>query len=546
MYGYGYRFSEVKLPAIDPVKEDATISEPKKVDLARRPVVQTSLGCHVSGFAMPSPCPHDPDTMVAGVLKRFLTKPPTADNDMLEALSLFVDDWLATNLVPLAPDTDLSVETWLSKTNYPEWRRKDLLEQWRACRDIYDPKFESCSCFQKRETYPAYKHARAINARHDVFKCRFGPIAKAIEEVVYTHPSFIKHVPVRDRPEYIKNMLYRDGAKYYATDYTSFEAQFTKDIMSSVEMKLYSYMCQHLPQSHEMELIGEVLTGRNVCKFKNFVVEVDATRMSGEMVTSLGNGFSNLMFMLFMCKWKGCTGVSGVVEGDDGLFAITGSAPTKEDFSALGLNIKMETHHSLSTASFCGIIFDDVDMANVTSPLDELVNFGWTCGRYERSKQSKLKSLLRCKALSLAYQYPGCPILQSLAQYGLRVTRSHDIRKVLAGRSFNQWERDQLVSMLKDERGVPFKPVGMRTRLLVEERYGIPVSVQLSIEQSLDAMTELQVLDFPILSSICPRDWSHYWDTYCRPMSPKSVDLEYPGSLAPKVFDTPWEVASAE
>jgi len=521
-------------------KEGATMSETiRPVDLDLRPVVQVSLGCHIKGAAMPHACPQDTDTMKAGTRKRVSIKPPPPDKIKFSGLKPFVLRWLKKHLTPLSPDTDTSVETWLKECPYPMYRKQELLKLFLEVLDPADPRYTKVKSFMKDEVYPTYKHARAINSRHDYFKCRVGPIFKAIEKVIYANPHFIKHVPVKDRANYIFNMLFVPGAKYIATDYTAFESLFTKELMESCEFLLYDYMTQKLPCHDEfMQLCRTILAGENECYFRDFKITVPATRMSGEMCTSLGNGFSNLMLMLYVLESTGCTDVDGVVEGDDGLFRFRGRIPTQAEFEALGLRLKMEVHDSLETASFCGLVFDLEDKLVVTDPLEVLMSFGWTTRRYARSSNSTLKILLRAKSLSLAYQYPGCPIIQSLAKYGLRCTRGIQIGRVLEGSGLNMWEREQLQEAVRH--GHCFREVPTGTRHLVERLYGITVEQQRSLEKYLDSLEELMPLDLGALDMLFKPDWTHYFNSYSTKKTLNDPTLERPGQVWPKIGTREW------
>lgn len=495
--------------------------------------MQVGLGCHVDGVALPQPCPRDPATMRAGVMKRFARKCPQSDPQLMGRFRLFVKKWITENLNPLSPTVDTSIERWLEHTSYPLWRKQELLKKWEEFTHLDDPskKYKWCKSFMKDETYVSFKHARGINSRSDEFKCIVGPVFKLIEEEVYKVHHFIKHVPVADRPRVISERLDKLGAKFMATDYTAFESLFTQELMESCEFELYYYMTQHLNLHNDfMEICHEILGGTNTCVYKTFVVSLMSTRMSGEMCTSLGNGFTNLMVMLFLCQEAGCTEIDGYVEGDDGIFSMVGTPPSSADFAKLGLIIKIELHDRLSTASFCGIIFDEFDKINVTDPREVLASVGWTSARYARAKQSKLKTLLRCKGLSLAHQYPGCPIISSLAQYCLRVTRSHDVRAILEkDRRLTMWEREQLILALKDEKNIRKVATPMATRLLVEEKFDVPVEIQLSIEKYLDSLDELTVLQIPIFRDICPREWGEYFDMYTGGVQKRlAPELDYP------------------
>ncbi len=545
VYAYGYRYREVPLPGL--LKDGKLNIKPGSVigatmgdpDLEVRPIVQVSLGCHAQGIALPHPCPQDVDTMKAGTAKRFAIRTPPVDPELLMKFRRFVKRWIHHNLTPLSPDEDVSIETWLEHCPYPAYRKKELLELFYSVLDPSDPRYYKCKSFMKDETYPTYKHARAINSRHDYFKCRVGPIFKAIEKVVYKHPSFIKHVPVKDRAKYIFDMLFVPGAKYIATDYTAFESLFVKELMEACEFELYDYMTSKLPCHAEfMDLCYGVLAGSNECQFKHFKTTVPATRMSGEMCTSLGNGFSNLMFMLFTLSENGCSDVEGVIEGDDGLFRFRGPVPTEAQFARLGLMIKMEVHDRLETASFCGLVFDLEDKRVVTNPLEVAAAFGWTSRRYARSGNSTLKVLLRAKSLSLAYQYPGCPIIQSLAHYGLRMTRGIQVKRVLEGHGLNMWERDQLSEAVRH--GHTWVEVGQRTRLLVEELYGVTLEEQRRIESYLDNLDQIVPLDLSPILHHFHSDVVSYWNDYVRVLNPKDQDLERPISSWPVVYPREW------
>lgn len=469
---------------------------------------------------LPHPDPGDPDTIWAGVIKRFASRPPVANSARMRRLEKFVRKWLRENLKPLDRMVDLSVPSWLATANYPLWRKAQLQQIHESMEgNVWsNPKIREVKSFMKDEHYPSFKHARAINARSDEFKCIVGPLFHAIEQQVFQHPAFIKKVPVDQRPEYIINRIHRHGATYIATDYTSFESLFTEQLMQSVEFQLYKYMTSNLPENQEFTSIcDEILGGRNVCRFRDFTVEIDATRMSGEMCTSLGNGFANLMFMEFLCEERGATHRVGVVEGDDGLYRVEGNSPTVEDFESLGLKIKLEKHKRLETASFCGLVFDLDDRINVTDPRPALVKFGWTSGSFATAGEKKLSVLLRAKAMSMKHQYSGCPILDALANYGLRITSrvSNDAlrRYVERDGSLGWWERREMLRLLS-RRSLPCKPVGDKTRLLVEELYGVTVEMQLHIEAYLDGLTEKQPLDMSVLRGLIPEDWVTYWNEY--------------------------------
>jgi len=467
--------------------------------------------------------------MKAGVFKRIGTRLPDPNKNTLRKFRTFVRRWVKKNLTPLSPDSDLSFETWLGKTNYTESRKAELRRCMAKNPNIRDPKYHACKCFMKDETYSEYKHARGIFSRTDEWKCFMGPYIKAIEEVVYSLPQFIKHIPVSLRPDYIMNYLFRPGAKFFATDYTSFESSFVEQLMDVCGFELYRFMLCKIPQYREFLFAMRVLSGKNKCYFKNFWFSIFATRMSGEMDTSLANGFTNLMVGLFLCKITGCGTPQIVVEGDDGLATTpTNRYPTPDDYARLGFNIKIETHEQIETASFCGIIFDRNERVNVTNPLETLFTIGWLPERYARARKSVQLAVLRCKAFSAAHQYPGCPMIYEYSQYILRLTRQYHkaaVDIVTKKKGFNTYERDSYLAAINSEGRIPVRPTGMATRQLVEQKFGIPIGQQIEFEEMCRNKQELSPIDGTSLLKYVHPSWIDYYNRY----GVETVDrIDYP------------------
>lgn len=504
------------MPDIGPIKPSTVIrvNGTAPQNLTFRPPIKVSLGCHIAGVSMPHVDPTDVDTIIAGVKKRFACQPPEPEAELLVRLKTFVLLWCIQHLVPLSPDTIVDVYSWLETTGYSRARIDQLKEKWRKCGGKLSEKHYVVQSFVKDESYPEFKHARWINARTDEFKCAVGPIFKQIEQSVFKSDWFIKKIPVKDRAKYIYNRVYRVGAKYVCTDYTAFESHFTKELMESCEFVMYKYMTQHLPdQSTFMFYLNRVIAGRNLIQSKLISAEVDATRMSGEMNTSLGNGFANLMFMLFVCELVGATNVMGVVEGDDGLFVMDGPHPTAADFRRIGLTIKLEVFDDLAKASFCGLVFDSTDLINIADPIKILAQTGFSTQQYVFSKSKVLRGLLKAKAFSLAYQFPGCPIISSFSRYLLRVladdyvyfAKNGDYTTLLQKEAFNFWQRHSDVLAVES---------GMGTRLLMEKVFGISVTTQIAIEAYFDSLTDVQIISSDLILSHVPIIWKDYASQY--------------------------------
>lgn len=516
---YGYRYGEVPLETIPPVDPTLKFKGIIQSDENVRPPVRVSTGLHWDGNAMPQPDGSDTKTLMAGVMKRVGTYTPVPKENVLNEFRSFVRQWVRANLVPLAPDTDLTFDTWIEKTNYPRWKKEMLRLVKERIVHIEENrgKYFKVKSFCKAETYPKFKHMRGINSRSDEFKVYTGPIFKCIEKEVFKNKAFIKTVPIDERPGVIFERIYREGAQYIATDYSSFEASFVRDLMSVCEFELYDYMTSHLVCHEEfMGLVHDVLGGVNSCTFKYFNVEVEGKRMSGEMCTSLGNGFTNLMAMLFTCERNCNTGVVGVVEGDDGLFTMVGTPPTTEMFADLGLVMKLELHDKLEEASFCGIVFSLEDRRNVTNPLEVIADFGWAGRDYVAAKHSTKLALLRSKALSFAHQYKGCPIVGRLAECGLRLTKSIDVSKILESRALAQWDRDQLLEAMENGSNTLYEEPGLATRALVAKLYGINEDDQLIIEDYFAKKNDLTPIRCPTLDYYQNPVWRQYFNDYVR------------------------------
>lgn len=465
---------------------------------------------------MPCPDISDVATLASGVQNRIDRKLPRRRPGFVSSLRRSTLNFIEERgISPIGHDSDRSIERWLEGTNYNDARKAELrqinedilylLETTRR-NGVTEFKHFVVKLFAKEEVYDGFKHARGIYARDDVAKVFFGPYFKLMEEELYKQPEFIKHVPVAERPKYILDMVGGNACSYLTTDYSSFECHFTGEIMENCEFLLYEHMLSGLPEGRLiMKVIRKVLAGDNYIKCKGFSARIPATRMSGEMCTSLGNGFSNLMFMQNYCDYTGQK-LCGVVEGDDGLFKFYGD----QNFSILeenGLLLKMQSHDSLSTASFCGMIFDEESMQPITNPYKAIAKLGWSNRRYCRSNDHKLHALQRAKLLSTIHQYPSCPILTEFCKFGLRHNKSTDVlakKLVCKSGNYSMYEKEKFFAAI--DTAVVFSEPSPQTRELFDSLYMISSTLQLSIESRLAAD------DMSILKD---RNFIHLFPDYC-------------------------------
>lgn len=526
----------------------------KFVDQIADKPVTSSLPIFLEGIAMPRPDPIDPYSIYLGMCKRVLPVPPgqyplpPGARQLRREFRLFVNKWLRKNLTPIKPTELMNFDEWLDAAPYPKSRKDQLravhdrLNKIRIDIASSDPSITKVKSFIKDESYETWKFPRWINSRSDEWKVLFGPIVKTIEKVIYKLKYFIKNVPVRDRPQFLMDHIYVLGKMYAATDFTSFESHFTSDWKKSCERQLYHYMTSRLDPSI-MEAYDRALVD-GFYTISNPIVgaKVRALRMSGEMDTSMANGFSNLMIISFALYKNGMDYDRIIVEGDDSLFTINSKIDINL-FSRLGFRIKLEYHYDIHTASFCGNVFDPGDLVVVTDPRPALADFGWTKKCDVNSSHKRRHVLLRAKAYSLLYQYGGTPILTNFALYVLRVTRRYDTalqKFVSSDRTITEWDRNQLLEAIKFKGRYP--SIGRNTRFLVKELYDIEIDEQISLEKYFDSLQQVQPIDHPVIERWGRQfpEWEQFYREYQSVGVRKRADPQIALTLAKTLPNNPF------
>lgn len=448
---------------------------------------------------------------------------PPVNNSLFEEFKEFVGKWLRENLTPLTPDTDVSFETWLEGTNYTESRKKELRqlnEKIIAGEEEFKQQHHVLKCFLKDESYPTFKNPRGIFARQDEFKCHVGRFFKAIEHILYHNDYFIKYIPVEDRPRYLKERfgLFAGNTgeplsvlrRIVGTDYTAFEASFLVKMMQGIEFQLYEYMTGSLPEGLLfMKFLNKYLLGTNICEFRMFTAEVLSGRMSGEMNTSIGNGFTNLMVYLFAMHKFGCKEFDCIVEGDDCLGVYLGPIIPEQFYNDLGFTIKIKYYEECNTASFCGQIFDFDTFTVIADPLKLILNFGWASSRYKDGNAKTMRGLLRSKALSYFHQYPGAPIIHSFANAMVRMT--HGFRYKI-DKSLTHWEQKRALNYCTRE--IETRVVSYSSRLIMAEVFGFSIDEQINLESYFDSLDILAPLWHPIIDRHCSAEHELAYDLY--------------------------------
>jgi hypothetical protein len=506
---YGARVNEFKIPAISAVKtgcHPVVITE----GVDRRPVA-TSLGPIFNGLKRIKLDPRDWLTMFLGAMKRVCKRPPAVSDSDRKLVRRFVRRWLKRHMTPIPIDSDDSFEVWLASTHYNEARKKELRRTYEEVKDLFSSEVTQVKCFIKDETYGEYKHARWIMSRTDYWKCFYGPLIRLVEAAIYENPAFVKHCTEAERAAKLEREVLRVGDVIMETDFTSFESHLDRATMLTLEVEMLDYMLSKHPGRALMRQMNRVVAGHNhlVARFVYLTVEA---RMSGEMSTSLGNGFTNLMIVRLVCWLNGNRHVRGLVEGDDGLFIMTGTAPTASMFARFGFTIKIKVHSEIAEAGFCGMLYDAESHVFVTDPAKVLLNFGWGTRQYLFANMYTRMALLRAKAMSYLCQYGSCPIISTFCSRIMELTMKvtdDKLAQVVSSMRVSAYEKAKLDFALAHPTSM--RPVLPSTRQLFDRLFGVSVEDQLAIEKQMENLT-LKPLPFPVaLEHLVSDDCADYF-----------------------------------
>lgn len=513
-YLYGYRPSEVGLP-MDMIPDQTYRIKTIHRDFYNndRGIVRTSLGCHIDGVACPVPDLNHAPSQVIGAVKRVAAAMPQINRVTYRRFKRFVKRFLHNNCRDWIFDASESFDfhEWIVGAPYTQARKDELSRCYEKAQTMpkRSKKLTEVKAFVKDEDYEDYKHVRGIYSRSDFYKTLVGPFFKKFGDRMFSSKWFIKKIPVPDRPSAIMDKL-SGYAKIFCTDFSQYEATFVRQLMQ-IELMVYDYVLQNHPMKKELhDLILKGCMGNNHIEFKNWIFTVNCKRMSGEMNTSCGNGIMNLLITFFVLEEAGNKNYDSYFEGDD---SINGCdfLPTEQQYADLGANIKIDVPESLSTASFCGNVFDEEIKHNVTNPMEASVRFGWTTRKYLRSGKATKMKLLKAKAMSMIYEYPACPILRALGNYAYRTSKDYELDEKFIKNNFDSYRAETMMQAMDDFDDKVKIDIHPKTRNLVERLYGIDVKTQLKVESYLDSLSSLQPLEIELNY---PKVWKRFYSTY--------------------------------
>lgn len=441
---------------------------------------------------------------VRGLLKRVIHD-VNFDRALAFGLKQFTKRFLRQHYKPL-PFVPINVDTlnehWLNNADQYTLKQKqrfrDLLTEFTGNSsnvDVYTQfrrgRLYRCKSFIKREFYAELKEPRIINARPDLFKSIVAPYIKMIEHEVLYNKHFIKGKRPHEIAERMSQI--RKNFSYIAeTDYSSFEGSFSEKFQDCVERQLFDYMLVNNPII--ADIVDHVYTYRNkmtlaTSKQLKFKAACPGSRMSGDMWTSLANGFSNMIIFLYVVKKSlsrrnykpnnAATRYDFIVEGDDGFFG-TNFRLNFDIVQRLGFNLKIHYANNINDLSFCGIC---VGPQNLPVPdfWRQLEKFGWEfdeniINRYSDHPTRHEYEIMRAKALSLLACAPGSPILQPLCVKILKLTEHITVRP----KTYDFWDREVL--RLHTYTPTPVQ-ISDDMRKFYELRFSVSIEEQLEIEK---------------------------------------------------------------
>lgn len=503
--GYTADDSSAVLPGLVPIKPRSIV----RIDYGSvgvpEVVVARDLGCAVEGVCPLMPNPKDNVLRAGGFTNRVAREPPRVNNRLLRRFRSFVRSWLRKHLRPLVYAERTDFETWLGKTHYNAGQRQKLREL-RSMINVdsdYELKKNKHKSFTKREFYLEAKWNRWIQGCPPEAKVRFGPVIHDIEKALYAVKSpqgnyyFVKGFDVLERPKSIEK-LRKDGHQYQCTDHTAFESHITPKIANVCEVALLKFMMSDYPKV-QVDNIVRSMTQLQVCKSKGVLGKTYA-RMSGDMWTSMANGFTNLMVMAFLATVvNGWPTLEGLVEGDDGLFVMTGPAVTTQQFASLGFDVKSEIHDTPEEAGFCHVHYVPGEFDILVEPIEKVAKLGWTHSTMMWGGPKVMRGLARAKALSELALHPKSPIVSAMARWMIRTTSDVNAR-FETGRSC-YWEK-QIFDIVSRggwlEEAMTAKPT-KAARDFVAVKWGVSVDEQLQVERFFDSLGTFRNVKLPIL-----------------------------------------------
>lgn len=206
--------------------------------------------------------------------------------------------------------------------------------RFERCR--YQPVNSRISAFVKYEKLPLVKleqgkAPRMIQYRNPSFTLELLRFILPIETALYDYKYRGKRVFAKGRDLHQMAADLDRGRNAVLMDHTGFDAHVNKQLLA-LEHWFYVRVFGNDPALTHLLRQQRVNKGRTRCGLQ---YQIEATRMSGDANTSLGNTIINYAILSAVC------GRELYVNGDDSV-AWTDARPTKQDFAVFGMETKIE------------------------------------------------------------------------------------------------------------------------------------------------------------------------------------------------------------
>lgn len=493
------------MPKIPPVNPSFTAGRrPAKKNKTQhiRKIMAKDLGCIIPGLAPIIPDVRDTLNQQVSICHRIARGHPRISRWVMRRLkriaySIFGD--LPKLQVDLSRDAYVKV---LEARGDNEFEKAKMLKVWDemercgaqngSCPE-WNLRMMDTDGFLKEESYETFKAPRTICAPSDEHKVFFDPWIRAFEHQVLSMEKAVKFVPVDQRAKFVEERLGAPAAQFAAADGSAFESSHSPEI---IRLCIYvlDLIMDH-PLWSEIRKQIDRTAGVQKVEFNEWWFKIVGTLFSGKRWTALFNWILNVLASYFVASCSGAK-IDGIFEGDDSIIVILSGKLDAKFYSLIGIDIKIEYFERLGDASFVGNIYSD-SCKTVKDPWKILLNFGWSSSQYAASNRLTLSSLARAKAYSLLHELPSCPIITEFALLVIRETefvskKSIDVLKKKRANAYEKEKNKRIVEMMINPNEEFRKllaqqcaSVDMTTRLFFWERYGIPIGLQLRIEERL-------------------------------------------------------------
>jgi hypothetical protein len=102
----------------------------------------------------------------------------------------------------------------------------------------------------------------------------------------------------------------------------------------------------------------------------------------------------------------------------------------------------------------------------------------------------------------------------------------------------DSWQREKMVALLRDEKGIRAISPPLATRLLVERKFGITVEIQMAIERHLDRLTRICPISCPYVDMLMLDEWVDYYRRYAVKTDRSDPLLSRPACSWPEMVDS--------